>query len=108
MLLDIVTGREPRTFQGEPYEEIAIGGGLFMLASFLVAGHFEHEAWIIPVTILATMLGVFGARTLVVSRGWRSFRLAGAQAAASDRPRSGRGRAIRRSLRRRRDGSGSR
>ena len=30
MLLDVVTGREPRTFQGEPYEEIAVFGALVL------------------------------------------------------------------------------
>jgi uncharacterized membrane protein YeiH/ABC-type nitrate/sulfonate/bicarbonate transport system substrate-binding protein len=77
MLLDIVTGREPRTFQGEPYEEIAIGGGLFLLAGFLIAGQFEHEGWIIPTVLIATMIGVFITRLLVVRYGWRSFRLGG-------------------------------
>ena len=82
MLLDIVTGREPRTFQGEPYEEIAIGGGLFILAGLLIAGHFEHEAWIIPTTLIAAMVGVFTVRLMVVRYGWRSYRLAGDRPAA--------------------------
>jgi NitT/TauT family transport system substrate-binding protein len=77
VLLDIVTGREPRTFQGEPYEEIAIGGGLFILAGLLIAGHYEHAAWIIPTTLIAAMVGVFVVRLLVVHYGWRSYRLAG-------------------------------
>jgi NitT/TauT family transport system substrate-binding protein len=88
MLLDIVTGREPRTFQGEPYEEIAIGGGLFILAGLLVAGHFEHAAWIIPATLIAAMVGVFVVRLLVVRYGWRSYRLAGERSLVSVPPRA--------------------
>jgi NitT/TauT family transport system substrate-binding protein len=87
MLLDIVTGREPRTFQGEPYEEIAIGGGLFILAGLLIAGHFEHEAWIIPATLIAAMVGVFIVRLMVVRYGWRSYRLAGNRPATIVPPR---------------------
>lgn len=75
MLLDIVTGREPRTFQGEPYEEIAIAGGLMLLLSLNVAGRFEHSPWIVTAAMLATMAVVFVARMLVVTRGWRSYRL---------------------------------
>src|SRR5262249_22307614 len=29
-LLDVVTGQEPSTFKGEPYEEVAIGGALLL------------------------------------------------------------------------------
>jgi uncharacterized membrane protein YeiH len=75
MLLDIVTGREPRTFQGEPYEEIAIAGGLFLVLALNVADWFEHSAWIVTAAILATMAMVFVMRMLVVTRGWRSYRL---------------------------------
>lgn len=75
MLLDIVTGREPRTFQGEPYEEIAIAGGLFLLLSLNVADWFEHSSWIVTAAILVTMAMVFTIRALVVTRGWRSYRL---------------------------------
>ncbi len=88
MLLDIVTGREPRTFQGEPYEEIAIGGGLFILVGFLIAGHFEQAAWLIPATLGAAMVGVFVTRLLVVRYGWRSFRLAGERPTPGDLPRA--------------------
>jgi len=75
MLLDIVTGREPRTFQGEPYEEIAIAGGLFLLLALNMADWYEHAAWAVTASMLATMTLVFMLRTLVVTRGWRSYRL---------------------------------
>jgi NitT/TauT family transport system substrate-binding protein len=78
MLLDIVTGREPRTFQGEPYEEIAVAGGLFLLGGLLLAGLFEHSRWMIEATIIATLIGVFTLRMAVVHYGWRAYRLGGA------------------------------
>lgn len=75
MLLDIVTGREPRTFQGEPYEEIAVGGGLFLYGGLLVANHYEHAPWIVTATILATLVLVFAARLLLLRFGIRTYRL---------------------------------
>jgi uncharacterized membrane protein YeiH len=77
MLLDIVTGREPRTFQGELYEEIAVAGGLLLFVLLLVANRYEHEPWLVTVAILVTMLTVFTARLLVERYGIRSFRLGG-------------------------------
>ena len=75
MLLDVVTGREPRTFQGEPYEEIAVGGGLFMYGGLVFANLFEYSEWLVTLVIALTMAGVFTLRMLVIERGWRSFRL---------------------------------
>jgi NitT/TauT family transport system substrate-binding protein len=75
MLLDVVTGREPRTFQGEPYEEIAVLGGLLMLAGLAVADRFEHAPQLVTGTILVTLVSVFALRMLVVTYGLRSFRL---------------------------------
>jgi NitT/TauT family transport system substrate-binding protein len=75
MLLDVVTGREPRTFQGEPYEEIAVGGGLLMYTGLVLANAFEHSQWLVNLVIGLTLVGVFTLRMLVIRRGWRSFRL---------------------------------
>lgn len=75
MLLDIVTGREPRTFQGEPYEEIAIIGGLFLFVALLFADRFEHSPWIVTATIIATIALVFSIRMLVIVYRLRSYRL---------------------------------
>src|SRR5690606_26712935 len=55
MLLDIVTGREPRTFLGEPYEEVAIVGGLLMCAGLMLADRHEHAPWIVTLSIIVTM-----------------------------------------------------
>lgn len=75
MLLDIVTGREPRTFLGEPYEEIAVAGGLILYAGLQLADRFEHTNGIVFASIAVAMTFVFTTRTLVVVHGWRSFRL---------------------------------
>ena len=77
MLLDIVTGREPRTFLGEPYEEIAIGGGLILYAGLQIADYYEHTDGIVFLSITAAMAFVVITRTLVVMHGWRTFRLGG-------------------------------
>ena len=74
-LLDIVTGREPHTFQGEPYEEIGIAGGLFLFLCLLLANHFEHTEWIVSAAILATLAGTFTLRMLVIRYDLRSYRL---------------------------------
>jgi NitT/TauT family transport system substrate-binding protein len=75
MLLDIITGREPRTFQGEPYEEIAVVGGVIMLLGLNFADHFEHAPWMVTATIVVTLVSVFTMRMLVIRFGLRSYRL---------------------------------
>ena len=74
-LMDIATGREPRTFQGEPYEEIAVLGSLLLIALWVsldgvLPGRMAVMA-AMPVAWLAMLL----ARLLVVQRRWRSWRL---------------------------------
>ncbi|MEX2297634.1 MAG: hypothetical protein WD715_09470, partial [Dongiaceae bacterium] len=80
MLLDVVTGREPRTFQGEPYEEIAVAGGLLLLFGLQIADANEHQPWIVAAAILTTLLFVIVVRLVVVRYGLRSFRLGGSAA----------------------------
>ncbi len=75
MLLDVVTGREPRTFQGEPYEEIAVIGGGLLLVGLWVADRLEHEPRMVIGTIVGTLVSVFVMRMLVVTFGLRSYRL---------------------------------
>lgn len=74
MLLDIVTGREPRSFQGEPYEEIA-GGGLIVCLGLQLADGYEHATWIVTATIVVAMAAVFIIRLIVVKYRLRSCRL---------------------------------
>ena len=75
ILLAMVTVQQPRTLQGEPYEEIAVGGGLLMVGGLMIANHFEHSPWIVNATIFATLFGVFATRLAVVHYGWRSYQL---------------------------------
>jgi len=77
MLLDVVTGREPRTFKGEPYEELAVCGGFLMIVLLLFADRFEHVDRYIAVTIVLVMAVLFALRILIVRRGWRMPLLAG-------------------------------
>ena len=77
MLLDVVTGREPRTFQGEPYEELAVLGGLLLYGCLLIANHYEHSPWIVTAAILLTLALVYAARMAVIVYGLRSYQLGG-------------------------------
>lgn len=77
MLLDIVTGREPRTFKGEPYEELAVAGAFVLLLCLEVADYFEHQAWIVTASIVGTLVFIFVLRIVVVKTGWRTYRLHG-------------------------------
>jgi uncharacterized membrane protein YeiH len=74
MLLDVVTGREPRTFQGEPYEEIAVLGALVLIAGLLVADRFETLTWPVLVALVVCWWFVFVSRQIVVKHNLRSWR----------------------------------
>jgi len=76
MLLDVVTGREPVTFQGEAYEEIASAGSLVLLGCLLLVDHFEwYSAWPVAISIGLAWGFVFLTRLAVVRYGWKSWRL---------------------------------
>ena len=75
MLLDVVTGREPHTFQGEAYEEIAVFGGLLLYLCLMIANQYEHSPWIVTASILFTLMAVYAARMAVIMYRIRSFRL---------------------------------
>jgi uncharacterized membrane protein YeiH len=75
VLLDIVTGQEPRTFRGVVYEEIAILGGLFLFGSLYLAKFVDDVQRHIILSIVATFVLVFGARIAVVRYGWSALRL---------------------------------
>jgi NitT/TauT family transport system substrate-binding protein len=74
MLLDVVTGREPRTFQGEPYEEIAVLGALLLILGLLVADRFEALQWPVLAAMAVSWCCVFAARQVVVRFKIRSWR----------------------------------
>jgi len=74
LLLDVVTGREPRTFQGEPYEEIAITGALVLIAGLLIADRFETLRWPVLAAMVIAWAFTFMSRELVMRRNLRSWR----------------------------------
>jgi len=74
MLLDVVTGREPRTFQGEPYEEIAVCGALILIIGLLIADRFETLQWPVLAAMVASWWFVFAARQAVIAFKLRSWR----------------------------------
>ncbi len=75
VLLDIVTGEEPRTFRGIIYEEVAIGGGLFLSGLLYLSNFSSNVEFHITLSIGLTMLLVFVLRMLVITRGWQALRL---------------------------------
>jgi NitT/TauT family transport system substrate-binding protein len=76
-LMDIITGREPRTFQGEPYEEIAVLGSLLLILLWCAADGLQPATWPITVAMPLAWTAMLLARLWVVQRDWRSWRLGG-------------------------------
>ena len=75
MLMDVITGREPRTFTGVPYEEVAVGGGFVLLAGLSIADAQEHEPWLVGASLVAAMVFVFAVRFFCVQKRIISWRL---------------------------------
>ena len=74
MVLDVVTGREPRTFQGEPYEEIAVIGAVVLIGGFMIADRFETLQWPVLAAMVVSWVTVFISRQLVIRHNLRSWR----------------------------------
>ena len=74
-LMDVITGREPRTFQGEPYEEIAVLGSLLLIVLWCAADALQPATWPITAAMPLAWAAMLVARLWVVQRGWRSWRL---------------------------------
>ena len=75
VLMDVVSGREPRTFLGEPYEELAILGSLVLILLWTIAARFAPLTWPSKAAMEFSWMLVFVSRLLVVRFGWRSWRL---------------------------------
>ena len=69
MLMDVITGREPRTFKGVPYEEIAVGGGFVLLAGLALADRHEHASWLVGASLISAMVFVFCVRRVLRAEG---------------------------------------
>ena len=65
-LLDIVTGKEPRTFKGEVYEEIAVVGAIVMFMGLRLSDLHETSYLMVPATLVMTWLFVFIGRLLLI------------------------------------------
>ena len=74
MVLDVVTGREPRTFQGEPYEEIAVLGAVVLIGGLMIADRFETLQWPVLAAMVVSWVTVFISRQLVIRHNLRSWR----------------------------------
>lgn len=72
MLLDVVTGREPRTFKGEPYEEMAIVGGLLLIVLLALADWVPFVTDYLVASIVVVLVFVFCLRMAAVKSGYRT------------------------------------
>lgn len=75
ILMDVITAHEPKVFTGEPYEEIAYGGGFLLTILWFLQNQFFGRDALILMPILVAWLSMFSLRLLVVRKGWRSWRL---------------------------------
>lgn len=66
IILDVVTGREPRTLLGDFYEEIAIIGALLLIGGLFISEHINYNRWIILAIVAFTWGFVFLFRLAVV------------------------------------------
>jgi NitT/TauT family transport system substrate-binding protein len=71
MLRDIVINREPMTFRGVVYEEVAVVGGLFVVAGLYVSNYFEHSPEPVWLSVGGGMLLVFALKWLIHHYHWR-------------------------------------
>ncbi len=75
VMMDIVSGREPRTFRGVWYEEIAILGGLVLLALLYLAQYASNVELFIQVAIIQTFILVYALRIVSVQMDWTAPKL---------------------------------
>ena len=75
VMMDMISGREPRTFRGVMYEEIAILGGMFLLALLYLAQYASNVELFIQAAIIQTFLLVFVLRVVSVQMGWTAPKL---------------------------------
>lgn len=71
MLRDIVINREPLTFRGVVYEEVAVVGGLFVVAGLFLANAYEHEPLPVWLSVSGGILVVFVLKWFIHHYGWR-------------------------------------
>jgi uncharacterized membrane protein YeiH len=74
IILDVVTGKEPRAFLGDFYEEIAIIGALLLIGGLFISEHINYNRWIIVAIVAFTWCFVFLFRLAVVRYNLQSWR----------------------------------
>lgn len=75
VMMDVVSGREPRTFRGVMYEEIAILGGLALMAILYLAQFATNVELFIQAGIIQTFILVYVLRIVSVQMGWTAPKL---------------------------------
>ena len=75
VIMDIVSGREPRTFRGVMYEEIAILGGLALMALLHLAQFATNLELFVQVAIIQTFMLVYVLRIVSVQMDWTAPKL---------------------------------
>ncbi len=71
MLRDIVINREPVTFRGVVYEEVAVLGGLFVVFGLFISNYFEHSPEPVWLSVGGAMVLVFVMKWLIHHYHWR-------------------------------------
>jgi len=71
VLRDIVINREPSTFRGVVYEEVAVLGGLFVVAGLYVSNYFEHSPEPVWLSVGGGIILVFVLKWLIYHYDWR-------------------------------------
>ena len=75
VIMDVVSGREPRTFRGVMYEEIAILGGLALMALLYLAQFASNVEIFIQAAIIQTFVLVYVLKIVSVRMGWTAPQL---------------------------------
>jgi uncharacterized membrane protein YeiH len=70
-LQDLLLNREPSNFRGAIYEEIAVAGGLLLVAALMLANQFEHAPQVTYLIIGGTAVLTAAARFAVDHYGLR-------------------------------------
>ena len=65
MLRDIVINKEPLTFKGVIYEEVAIVGGIIVLIGLYFANYFEHSPELVWLIISGSIVIIFGTMWVI-------------------------------------------
>jgi uncharacterized membrane protein YeiH len=83
VLREIVINREPATLKGVIYEEVAVFGGLLLVAGLVLANRFEQSPWPVHAAMAFAIGAMILARLAILRHGWRYPHWLGGKRAAS-------------------------